>query len=102
MRYILFATFFLFVAFTKGYAALPPVGAAPEGEPTEVAARIIQFNFPECKHVTSAIRMQDGSIRATCDEIDYLVFTVFDAKKGKIIELAMNCSAAKRLLNISC
>ncbi len=102
MRYILITTIVLFVALTRANAGLPPVGAAPEGDATEVASRIIQYNFPECNHVTTAIRVQDGSIHATCDNIDYIVFTVFDAKKGKTIELALNCSAAKKLLNISC
>ena len=102
MRYILITTLVLLVALTRANAGLPPVGAAPEGDTTEVATRIIQYNFPECKQVTTAIRVQDGSIHATCDNIDYLVFTVFNAKEGKIIEVAMNCSAAKQLLNISC
>lgn len=102
MRHVLIIALFLLVALTKANAGLPPVGAAPKGDATEVATRIIQYNFPECKHVTTAIRLQDGSIHATCDAIDYLVFTVFNAKEGKIIEVAMNCSAAKQLLNISC
>lgn len=102
MRYILITTLVLLMALTRANAGLPPVGAAPEGDATEVATRIIQYNFPECKQVTTAIRAQDGSIHATCDNIDYLVFTVFHAKEGKTIEVAMNCSAAKQLLNISC
>ncbi|HGC5726832.1 TPA: hypothetical protein ACIZAI_001017 [Legionella pneumophila] len=102
MRYILITALVLLVFLTKANAGLPPVGAAPEGDATEVATRIIQYNFPDCKEVTRAIRAPDGSIHATCDNIDYLVFTIFDAKKGKIIEVAMNCSAAKQLLNVSC
>jgi hypothetical protein len=73
------------------------VGAAPKGDATVVASRIIKYNFPACKQVTSAVRQPDGSIRAACDRTQYLVFTVFNAKEGKLIELAMNCSAAKQI-----
>jgi len=102
MRYMPIIAIVLLLPLTTANAGLPPVGAAPEGNAMDVASRIIQYNFPKCKHVTAAIRVQDGSIHATCDNINYIVFTVFDAKKGKTIELALNCSAAKELLNISC
>jgi len=82
--------------------AAPAVGAAPKGDALAVASRVIKTNFPNCKNVKSAKRSADGSIRATCDNVDYLVFTVFNAKEGKTIELAMNCVASKRLLNVSC
>ena len=78
------------------------VGAAPKGDTTAVASRIIKSNFPECKRVSNAIRVSDGSIRASCDGNDYMIFTVFNAKEGKLHELALNCTAAKSLLNISC
>jgi hypothetical protein len=78
------------------------VGAAPKGDTTKIAARIIKYNFPTCKRVSSATRKQDGSIRAMCDGTDYLVFTVFNAKEGRMLEVAMNCTAAKTLLNVSC
>jgi hypothetical protein len=77
------------------------VGAAPTGDATQVAARIIKYNFPTCKQVSGAWRMHDGAIAATCDGILYLVFTMFDAKQGKTIELALNCAAAKAI-NVSC
>lgn len=82
-------------------AGLPPVGAAPKGDPTTVASRIIKHNFPTCKRVTGALRASDGSIRAVCDGTQYLVFTVFSAEEGKTLELALNCSVAKEL-NITC
>lgn len=78
------------------------VGAAPKGNATAVASNIIKYNFPKCRHVSDATRRPDGSIRAVCDGIDYLVFTVFNAKEGKLIKVAMNCTAAKSLLNIAC
>jgi hypothetical protein len=85
------------------WAAGPTTGAAPKGDATAVATRIIKYNFPECRRVTSATRSaSDGSIRATCDGKAYLVFTVFEPKAGKLHELAMNCTAAKQVLNISC
>lgn len=102
MKYIPIVTLVLLVALPSANAGLPPVGAAPKGDAKAVASRIIKYNFPECKRVTPATRAQDGSIRATCDRINYLVFTVFNAKEGKTIEVAMNCTAAKQLLNISC
>lgn len=83
-------------------AALPPVGAAPQGDATVVASRVIKYNFPACKYVTDAARAPDGSIRASCDGARYLVFTMFDAKAGKALELAMNCTASKKLLNVDC
>ena len=43
----------------------------------------------------------DRCIRAKCDGTSYMVFTVFNATEGKLLELAMNCTAAK-LLDISC
>lgn len=94
--------FFLSIAFPSANAGFPPVGAAPKGDDKAVASRIIKYNFPSCRHVTTATRMQDGSIRAACDGLNYLVFTVFNAKEGKTLEVAMNCTVAKQLLNISC
>lgn len=82
-------------------AASIAVGAAPKGDATAVSSRIIKYNFPNCKRVTGASRSPDGSIRAVCDGTKYLVFTVFNAREGKLIELALNCSAAKKL-DISC
>lgn len=82
--------------------ALATVGAAPKGDARTVASRIIKYNFPTCKNVSNANRMQDGSIRARCDSTDYMVFTIFNAKEGKTVEVAMNCTAAKTLLNVSC
>jgi len=76
-------------------AELPPIGAAPTGDAKTVASKIIKHNFPTCKNVTKATRLPDGSIGATCDTNDFLVFTMFNAKEGKTVELAMNCTAAK-------
>jgi hypothetical protein len=78
------------------------VGAAPKGDATVVASRIIKYNFPSCKRVSNAVRLPDGSIQATCDGIVYRVLTVYSPKEGKMLELALNCEAAKRLLNVSC
>lgn len=80
----------------------PAVGAAPKGDPMTVSSRIIKHNFPECKRVSNATRNSDGSIRAKCGGTDYLVFTMFNAKEGRTLELALNCTAAKSLLNVSC
>lgn len=87
---------------TSANAAGPAVGAAPQGDATTVASRIIKYNFPNCKRVTSAQRQNDGSIRARCDDTNYLVFTMFNPKEGRAVELALNCKAAKQYLNIDC
>ena len=79
-----------------------PVGAAPKGNATAVATRIIKYNFPNCQSVSGASRRSDGAIRATCDNIAYLVFTVFKADEGKLLEVAMNCEAAKKLTGTGC
>jgi hypothetical protein len=92
----------LVLIFGHAHATGPSVGAAPKGDPKNVASRIIKENFPECRRVTKATRSSDGAIRAQCDATDYLVFTLFDAKAGKAHEVALNCTAAKRLLNVSC
>jgi len=86
----------------QAHAAGLAIGAAPKGDAVNVASRIIKENFPECRRVTKAVRAADGGIHARCDATDYLVFTLFNAKEGKVREVAMNCTAAKRLLNISC
>lgn len=78
------------------------VGAAPKGNAVVVANKIIKYNFPSCKKVEDAKRRADGSITATCNGADFLVFTVFNSKEGRTIELAMNCTAAKQRLDISC
>lgn len=97
---------FMMVALVLGAVehalSAPTVGAAPKGDPTAVASRIIKYNFPSCKRVVGAARGPDGSIRANCDGTSYLVFTVFDPKEGKLHEVAMNCTAAKKLLNVAC
>jgi hypothetical protein len=84
------------------FAAAPLVRAAPSGDATAVASRIIKHSFPSCGVVSEATRRSDGSIHATCDGTDYLVFTVLNEKEGKLLELAMSCAAARRLVNVGC
>lgn len=94
---------FLTLSTAFAFAASPfAVGAAPKGDAAAVANKIIKRNFPACKKVVQASRRPDGSISASCDGMDYLVFTVFNPKEGRTIELALNCSAAKQHLNVSC
>lgn len=78
------------------------VGAAPKGEAQAVASKIIKENHPTCKKVSGAIRRADGSISAKCNGTSFLVFTVFNPKEGRTIELALNCTAAKKHLDIAC
>lgn len=105
MQLKLFAMAFVSSLVVVAYPAMaagPSVGAAPKGDATKVASRIIKDSFPKCKRVSNASRSPDGSIRAKCDGIDYMVFTLFDPKEAKVLELAMNCTVAKRLLSVSC
>lgn len=98
-----FAAFCAGLTFTASTVAAPfEVRAAPKGEATSVASKIIKYNFPSCKKVRDATRRSDGSIKARCGGNEYLVFTVFNPKEGRNVELAMNCSAAKQHLNITC
>lgn len=87
---------------TAVVAGAPSVGAAPKGDATAVATRIIKYNFPSCKLVADATRRSDGSIRASCDGTSYLVFTVLNPNEGKVIEVAMNCAAAQKLAGTGC
>lgn len=97
------ALIFFIVSFSgSAIASSVAVGAAPKGNASEVASRIIKYNFPACKKVENAKRKTDGSITATCNRADFLVFTVFNPREGRTIELAMNCTAAKQRLDISC
>lgn len=84
------------------YAADISAGAAPKGDAQAVANRIIKRNHPACKKVTNVKRRPDGSISAQCNGAGFLVFTVFNPKEGRAVELALNCAAAKRHLNITC
>lgn len=99
---LLVSCYLLLFAAIDAHAGSVSVGAAPKGDAKTVATKIIKYNFPDCKRVSTAVRLADGSIRANCDGTNYLVFTVYDAKEGKMLEVAMNCTATKRLLNIDC
>ena len=82
--------------------AIVSVGGAPKGEPMEVASRVIKSQVPDCKQVSAARRLSDGSIRATCDGADYRVFTMYSAAEGRMIELVLNCTDAKRRNSEGC
>ena len=74
------------------------LGAAPGGPPATVAARVIAKAGHPCPRVLSARRMPDGGIAATCSKRElYLVASI-----DRVGPVAMRCSAAKRLLGISC
>ena len=84
--------------------AVSPAGAqinlrpAPTGSPSAVAARVIAKAGHPCPRVMSARRMADGGIAATCSNRElYLIATI-----DRVGPVAMRCSAAKRLLGVSC
>lgn len=94
---------FSMVSGVSAYAASGfSAGAAPKGDPQTVAARIIKYNFPQCKQVKNAVRRPDGTIRASCDGVSYYVFTTYFPSEGKMVELAVNCDESKRLLDVEC
>ena len=93
---------FLLLATRDVHAASVSAGAAPPGDAKTVATTIIKYNFPQCKRVTTARRAPDGTIRANCDGTDYYVFTMYNAKEGRMFEVALNCAESKRLLGIEC
>lgn len=70
------------------------IAAAPDGDPTIVAQKIIRENFEatDCPLVVRAVRFGDGSIKAFCSNSE--AFRVFRIQ-GK--QVAMRCSAAKAL-----
>lgn len=90
------------LATTAVDAAGISVGAAPKGNALTIATKIIRENHPACKKVSGAKRRADGSISAQCNGTSFLVFTVFNPKEGRVIELALNCTAAKKHLDIAC
>lgn len=78
------------------------LGAAPKGDPKNVASKIIKKNFgKKCRNVSKAVRMSDGTIQASCGASDYRVFTMFNAEEGRLMELALNCTAAEEM-GVSC
>lgn len=92
------------IAWPAAMAASPKVsfGAAPKGDASKVATRIIKENFDACKKVTSAKRLSDGTIMARCAGSDFRVFTAFKRDEGKTIEVALNCTVLKKRLDVDC
>jgi len=92
------------LAWPAAMAASPKVsfGAAPAGDTSKVANRIIKENFDACKNVTSAKRLHDGTIMAKCAGSDFRVFTAFKRDEGKTIEVALNCTVLKKRLDVDC
>ena len=73
-------------------------GPAPAGQPKAIAAAVIKKAGHPCPRVTSATRQKDGGIAAMCSNHElYLVATM-----QQVGPVALRCSEAKRLLNISC
>lgn len=98
----LYLTALLALTSSTSFAYAPALGPAPAGDTQTVAETVIKDNWPNCKRVVSAKRRKDGAIQARCDKTDYLVFTMFDPREGRHIEMALNCSASARLMNLKC
>lgn len=88
--------------FNLASAAPPAIGAAPEGDAKKVAEKTIKKSYKSCKMMEAATRKPDGTIKAVCSGIDFIVFTTVNPNDGSTMALAMNCSAARTHLNIAC
>lgn len=69
---------------------------APDGKPVEIAQRVIWDNFEksDCPKVTSAKRVQDGSITAKCSNGERFRIFVVDQLNQPV---ALRCSAAEKM-----
>ena len=68
------------------------VGPAPRGDAKKVANRVIKEAEHPCPTVSSAARLSDGGIVASCSNGErYLIFSV----NGEAV--AMRCSAARKI-----
>ena len=72
---------------------------APPGDAAKVATAAIREAGHPCPRVKAATRDRTGGIRATCTNGEvYLVSRI----RGAAGVFAMRCSAARKLLNVSC
>lgn len=76
---------------SKGFAQF---GRAPDGEAAEVAQKVIEQNLAgdDCSLVIEARRLDDGSIRAECNNGETLRIFTQDGEG-----FAMRCSTARQL-----
>ena len=89
MRAFAAATLF---AVTHATAIAATIGPAPAGDTARVSLTVLKEADHPCPRVSSASRMQDGSIRASCSNgEDYRIVSA-DGRP-----LAMRCSAARAL-----
>ncbi|MDP9995496.1 hypothetical protein J2W28_006436 [Variovorax boronicumulans] len=70
---------------------------APPGAAAEVALRVIREAEHPCPKLTRASRLPDQTIVAVCtNRENYRIFSIRN-KAGRVMDLAMKCSAAKKL-----
>ena len=95
-KFLCFGSALLAVATTAGaqsFQTLP----APPGEPAAVALRVIREAEHPCPKLARASRLADQTIVAVCTNREsYRVFSIRN-KAGRVMDLAMKCSAAKQL-----
>ena len=71
------------------------IGPAPSGDPVKVAGKMISDAEHPCPALRSAVRLDDGSIRAVCSNGEtYRLGTI----NGR--DMALRCSVAAKLLGI--
>jgi hypothetical protein len=70
---------------------------APPGEAADVALRVIREAEHPCPRISRASRLADQTIIAVCTNREsYRVFSIRN-KAGRVMDLAMKCSAAKKI-----
>lgn len=70
---------------------------APPGDAADVALRVIREAEHPCPRLARASRLPDQTIVAVCTNREsYRVFSIRN-KAGRVMDLAMKCSAAKKL-----
>jgi len=73
------------------------LGAVRPGEPLVLAAQAMSRTGQSCRHLASAVRLEDGSIQAMCtDGEKYRITTV----NG--VEISLNCSRARAMGITNC
>lgn len=70
---------------------------APPGDAADVALRVIRKAEHPCPRLARASRLSDETIVAVCTNREsYRVFSIRN-KAGRVMDLSMRCSAAKKL-----
>jgi len=76
-------------------AVLKALGAAPLGDPTDIAVEVITKAKHSCPKVVNALRNPDGTISAVCSNNEnYRIFSLNNTG------IAMSCGVLREMLGI--